>query len=69
MSTWHQRQAMARNKIELWDPFQWTVVTDPPEWCLSTMRWPTEEEANACLKELKDRGVEHCYILPPGGGK
>ena len=56
MSTWHQRQHPAK----LWHDTMWTLVSDPPERCMTLMLFSNEADARARMKK-----EDHAYILRP----
>lgn len=62
MSTWHQDQAMSRNKTPLWHETKWTVLESGPGVAMAVTRFDTVEEAQTYERKI---GSKHSSILPP----
>lgn len=86
MATWHQQQAAKRayeagTPLRYDHPTSWTVRTSPPNRMASGMLWPTKEEAERYLANLKQLAkdnptdierqlhAKHSFILPPRNHK
>jgi hypothetical protein len=72
MATWHQLKAEQRNgPIDLRGETGWTVVTDPPNGCRSSMTgFASREDAQAYVDRcegFRPGESRQCYILAPKG--
>lgn len=59
MATWHQQKAA----VPLWHSELYTVVTDPPNGCMSVARYKDPVQA---VRESER--TPHSYVIPPTGG-